>query len=48
MTLGYVDQNRDALNDQHTVWQEISGGHDIIQVGNYQTPSRAYVSRFNF
>jgi len=45
--LAYVEQNRD-LNNQHTVWEEVSGGNDIIQIGNYQTPSRAYVSRFNF
>jgi len=45
--LAYVEQNRD-LNNKHTVWEEISGGNDIIQIGNYQTPSRAYVSRFNF
>ena len=43
-----VDQSRDALNDTNTVWQEISDGQDIITVGNYQTQSRAYCSRFNF
>jgi ATP-binding cassette ChvD family protein len=43
-----VDQSRDALNDANTVWQEISDGQDIITVGNYQTQSRAYCSRFNF
>jgi len=43
-----VDQSRDALNDANTVWQEISDGQDIITVGNYQTPSRSYCSRFNF
>ena len=43
-----VDQSRDALNDDNTVWQEISDGQDIITVGNYQTQSRAYCSRFNF
>jgi len=43
-----VDQSRDSLNDANTVWQEISDGQDIITVGNYQTPSRAYCSRFNF
>lgn len=46
--LAYVDQMRDALDDRKTVWQEISDGHDIMQVGNLQMPSRAYVSRFNF
>ncbi len=44
----YVDQSRDALDPKKTVWEEISGGQDIIQVGNYSTPSRAYVGRFNF
>jgi len=43
-----VDQSRDALNDNHTVWQEISDDQDIITVGNYQVQSRAYCSRFNF
>ncbi len=46
--LAYVDQSRQALDDKKTVWQEISGGQDIIKVGNYETPSRAYVGRFNF
>ena len=46
--LAYVDQSRDSLDDSKTVWEEISGGHDIIQVGSYETPSRAYVGRFNF
>lgn len=46
--LGFVDQHRDSLSDRKTVWEEISDGQDIIQVGGYQTPSRAYVSRFNF
>ncbi|MGD8977829.1 MAG: energy-dependent translational throttle protein EttA [Gammaproteobacteria bacterium] len=46
--LAYVDQSRDSLDDSKTVWQEISGGQDIIQVGSYETPSRAYVGRFNF
>lgn len=48
VTLGYVDQSRDSLNDSKTLWEEISDGQDMIQVGTYQTPSRAYVSRFNF
>ena len=43
-----VDQSRDALNDDNTVWQEISDGQDIITVANYQTQSRSYCSRFNF
>ena len=46
--LAYVDQSRQALDDQKTVWEEISSGHDIIRVGTYETPSRAYVGRFNF
>ena len=46
--LAHVDQTRDALNPDKTVWGEISGGQDIIAVGNYETPSRVYVSRFNF
>jgi ATP-binding cassette ChvD family protein len=46
--LGYVDQSRDHLDDKKTVWEEISGGHDIISVDRYEIPSRAYVGRFNF
>ena len=46
--LAYVDQSRDALNDDKTVWEELSEGQDIITVGSFQMPSRAYVSRFNF
>jgi ATP-binding cassette ChvD family protein len=46
--LAYVDQSRQSLNDKNTVWQEISGGLDIIKVGNYETSSRGYVGRFNF
>jgi ATP-binding cassette ChvD family protein len=46
--LAYVDQSRQALNDKNTVFQEISGGLDVIKVGNYETPSRSYVGRFNF
>jgi energy-dependent translational throttle protein EttA len=46
--LAYVDQSRQTLDDKKTVWQEISGGLDIIKVGNYETPSRGYVGRFNF
>ncbi len=46
--LAYVDQSRDALNDDKTVWEELSDGQDIITVGGFQIPSRAYVSRFNF
>ncbi|HHH42732.1 MAG TPA: energy-dependent translational throttle protein EttA [Gammaproteobacteria bacterium] len=43
-----VDQSRDALDDNKTVWEEISDGQDIITVGKYEVNSRAYVSRFNF
>jgi sulfate-transporting ATPase len=46
--IAYVDQSRDTLDDSRTVWEEISNGQDIIQVGAYQTPSRSYVGRFNF
>ena len=46
--LAAVDQSRDSLDDSKTVWQEISGDQDLIQVGNYETSSRAYVGRFNF
>jgi energy-dependent translational throttle protein EttA len=46
--LAYVDQSRQALDDKKTVWQEISGGLDVIRVGAYETPSRSYVGRFNF
>jgi len=46
--LAYVDQSRQTLDDRKSVWAEISGGLDIIKVDNYETPSRAYVGRFNF
>jgi len=46
--LGHVDQSRQSLDDKKTVWQEISGGLDMIKVGTYETPSRGYVGRFNF
>jgi len=46
--LAYVDQSRQSLNDKNSVWQEISGGLDMIRVGNYETASRGYVGRFNF
>ncbi|MDJ0738086.1 MAG: energy-dependent translational throttle protein EttA [Gammaproteobacteria bacterium] len=48
VNIAAVDQSRDALNDTHTVWQEISDDQEIITVGNFQMPSRAYCSRFNF
>lgn len=46
--MAYVDQSRDSLEGENTVWQEISGGLDNMQIGNYEIASRAYVSRFNF
>jgi energy-dependent translational throttle protein EttA len=46
--LAFVDQSRQALDDNKTVWEEISGGLDTIKVGAYETPSRGYVGRFNF
>jgi ATP-binding cassette ChvD family protein len=46
--LAYVDQSRESLADDKTVWEEISDGQDMLSVGNYETPSRAYVGRFNF
>jgi ATP-binding cassette ChvD family protein len=46
--LAYVDQSRHSLDDKKTVWQEISGGLDMLKVGNYETSSRGYVGRFNF
>ena len=46
--LAYVDQSRDSLAPDKTVWQEISDGLDMIAIGNYQINSRAYVGRFNF
>ena len=48
MQLAYVDQSRDALSDDKTAWEEVSDGQDIITVGKFQMPSRAYLSRFNF
>ena len=46
--IAYVDQSRDTLDDAKTVWEEISEGQDILEVGRYQSSSRAYVGRFNF
>jgi sulfate-transporting ATPase len=46
--LGYVDQNRDALDADKTVFEEISGGYDNLDMGDRRIPSRAYVARFNF
>lgn len=46
--LASVDQFRDAMDGSKTVWEEVSGGLDIMRVGNFEMPSRAYVGRFNF
>ncbi|EEA02989.1 ABC transporter related [Burkholderia sp. H160] len=46
--LAYVDQSREALQGTKTVFEEISGGADVLTVGKYETPSRAYIGRFNF
>jgi ATP-binding cassette ChvD family protein len=46
--LGYVDQSRDCLNPEHTIWEAIAGGEETIQLGNRDVNSRAYVARFNF
>ena len=46
--LGYVDQSRDSLDDNKTVWEEISGGLDILKLGKIEVQSRAYVGAFNF
>lgn len=46
--LAYVDQSRDALDGSKTVWEELSDGQDILQIGRYEIPSRAYAGRFNF
>jgi sulfate-transporting ATPase len=46
--IAYVDQSRESLNGDHTVWEEVSGGNDIITVGRFEMQSRAYIGRFNF
>jgi len=46
--LGYVDQSRDSLDPNKTVWEEISGGNDILKLGKHEVNSRAYCSSFNF
>jgi ATPase subunit of ABC transporter with duplicated ATPase domains len=48
VALGYVDQSRDNLDPEKTVWQEISGGQDLIEMGKKTINSRAYVAKFNF
>jgi len=46
--LAYVDQSREALDGRKNVWEEISGGLDILKIGRFEIPSRAYCGRFNF
>src|ERR1700716_4431539 len=46
--LGYVDQSRDSLDGKKTVWADVSGGQDVLTVGKFEMPSRAYLGRFNF
>ncbi|MGK2911883.1 MAG: energy-dependent translational throttle protein EttA [Sphingobium sp.] len=46
--LGYVDQSRDSLDANHNVWEEISGGHDLMTIGKHEIQTRAYVGAFNF
>src|SRR5690606_32099952 len=46
--IAYVDQSSESLNGDHTVWEEVSGGNDIITVGSFEMQSRAYIGRFNF
>ncbi|MDG2539467.1 energy-dependent translational throttle protein EttA [Dyella jiangningensis] len=46
--LAYVDQSRDALDPKNNVWQEVSGGSDILTIGTFEIQSRAYIGRFNF
>lgn len=48
VVMASVDQFRDAMDDKKTVWEEVSGGLDIMRIGNFEIPSRAYVGRFNF
>ncbi|MEH6617674.1 MAG: energy-dependent translational throttle protein EttA [Porticoccus sp.] len=48
VNLAFVEQSRENLDDSKTVWEEISGGQDNLQIGNYQVSSRAYAGRFNF
>jgi sulfate-transporting ATPase len=48
VNLSYVDQSRETLDSDKTVWEFISGGSDLLTVGKYETPSRAYIGRFNF
>lgn len=46
--IAHVEQTREKLDDNKTVWEAVSDGHDILRIGNYEVPSRAYIGRFNF
>lgn len=46
--LAVVEQGRESLDDKQTVWEAVSGGHDMLRIGNYEVSSRAYLGRFNF
>ena len=46
--IAYVEQSRELLDDNQNVWEAISGGHDILKIGNYEVSSRSYAGRFNF
>ena len=48
VVLASVDQFRDSMDDKKTVWEEVSGGLDILKIGDYEIASRAYIGRFNF
>lgn len=48
VNVAYVEQGRENLEDDKTVWEAVSGGQDILKIGNYEVSSRAYVGRFNF
>ena len=48
VNMAFVEQSRETLDDKKTVWEAISDGHDILKIGNYEVPSRAYLGRFNF
>lgn len=48
VNVAYVEQGRENLDNNATVWEAVSGGHDILKIGNYEVSSRSYVGRFNF
>src|SRR5690606_7150195 len=48
VVLASVDQFRDSMDDKKTVFEEVADGQDILRIGNYEFPSRAYIGRFNF